>query len=419
MSQTNHKFFILFISAIAATLAMSVSFQSLLAAWQAPAASPPTCAAGNPGCDAPLNTGAGAQTKQGGLNITGNVGIGTANSGYKLDVNGDLRATGQVLWGESAARTEYKNDAGALASKSGFFQTYAPANYYAGASSWQHLIENRHSNDGNNYALQIAGSFFDQNLYFRKTNNSPTTGWSKFIAQDSANNVYFPGSGIWNSSGYVGIGKTNPGQPLDVNGHIAANNSNALLYYQSGEGEVLRLTGNNGLQMHLENLNGTFRLVNHPWTAEIFNVDQSGNVGAAGKITAGTQLCIGADCKSGWSQVGGVKVFVGATWDSYDGAGVGGYDGGDAKCAAQFGAGARMCAANDFVNIRPWATGWYNTFQAINWWSVYHENDCAGWRSNDPSGSYIGKYWRVDDQIYGSMPYIGACRESYPILCCK
>jgi hypothetical protein len=94
-----------------------------------------------------------------------------------------LTATGSVLWGSSASRTQTKDDAGTAASKSGFFEASAPTNYYTGASSWQHMIEARHSNDSNNYALQIAGSFFDQLLYFRKTNNSGTTAWSKIAVE--------------------------------------------------------------------------------------------------------------------------------------------------------------------------------------------------------------------------------------------
>lgn len=38
--------------------------------------------------------------------------------------------------------------------------------------------------------------------------------------------------------------------------------------------------------MWLENLNGKFRLVNSPWTLDIFNIDQSGNVTAKGAINA-------------------------------------------------------------------------------------------------------------------------------------
>lgn len=109
----------------------------------------------------------------------------------------------QLYWGNSAARTETKDDAGAIASKSGFFETSAPTNYYAGASSWQHLIESRHSNNGNNYALQIAGSFYDQKLYMRKTNHDPAAKWSQFV--------------LMNSDGNVGIGiATTPAVKLDV-----------------------------------------------------------------------------------------------------------------------------------------------------------------------------------------------------------
>jgi hypothetical protein len=87
------------------------------------------------------------------------------------------------------SRTEYKNDAGQQGSKSGFFQTVSPVNYPAGASIWWHLLDVRHSNPNNNYAMQFAGSFFDQNLYFRKTNNNPSQGWSKILMADSYGNI--------------------------------------------------------------------------------------------------------------------------------------------------------------------------------------------------------------------------------------
>lgn len=113
----------------------------------------------------------------------GNVGIGTATPAYKLDL-----ANGTFGFGTLNSRTETRDNAGLQGNsgaQSGFFETAAPTNFPTGASSWWHLIDSRHSNPTNNYALQIAGSFFDQDLWFRKTNASPTTPWSKLLTSNS------------------------------------------------------------------------------------------------------------------------------------------------------------------------------------------------------------------------------------------
>jgi hypothetical protein len=115
-----------------------------------------------------LNRGTGAQTLNG-VSIDGNAATATS--------------AGSVPWsGISGHRTLTRDNAGLqgdAGARSGFFETSDPTNYYSGASSWQHLVEARHTNDSNNYAMQIAGSFFDQEFYVRKTNNSATTAWSR------------------------------------------------------------------------------------------------------------------------------------------------------------------------------------------------------------------------------------------------
>jgi hypothetical protein len=108
----------------------------------------------------------------------------------------------------------------------------------------------------------------------------------------------------------------------------------------------------------------------------------------------------------------GQKNCVGATTNSYTGAQVGGYSGGNAKCSApsQY-PGSRMCTAADFAGLIPSFNGWYNSFLAISGSSTI-SNDCLGWLSS--SGSYQGNYWSAS----GPNPASVACSQSKPILCC-
>ena len=177
----------------------------------------------------------GSMTERLRINSAGNVGIGTAAPATKLDVAGQVKSSsggfvfpdgtvqttaatgsgsiaasnvtqgqfgagnyifpgnvdisGNLTWGNSNTRTDWKHDAGAIASRSGFFETNNPVNYPTGASGWWHLIESRHSNNSNNYALQIAGSFMNQDLYTRKIHDNGGRPWSKFVLQGENGNV--------------------------------------------------------------------------------------------------------------------------------------------------------------------------------------------------------------------------------------
>lgn len=69
---------------------------------------------------------------------------------------------------------------------SGFYQSYISDKEESGGNapwkSWMHLINCQHSNTGNNYALQIAASFFDNNIFkIRVTNGSVNTAWRDII----------------------------------------------------------------------------------------------------------------------------------------------------------------------------------------------------------------------------------------------
>ena len=69
---------------------------------------------------------------------------------------------------------------------SGFYQSYISDKEESGGNApwkgWMHLINCQHSNTGNNYALQIAAGFSDNNIFkIRVTDNSVNTAWRDII----------------------------------------------------------------------------------------------------------------------------------------------------------------------------------------------------------------------------------------------
>ncbi|HEX7313594.1 MAG TPA: tail fiber domain-containing protein [Pyrinomonadaceae bacterium] len=138
---------------------------------------------------------------------------------------GNYTFPASVYWGSSASRTETKDNAGTTASRSGFFETENPVNYYSGATGWQHLIEARHSNNANNFALQIAGGFYDQKVYVRKTSNNGAANWSRFV--------------LMNNDGKAGIGTENPLGPLSI-GDSSVDNSDGYIVIGKKKGSGSR-----------------------------------------------------------------------------------------------------------------------------------------------------------------------------------
>lgn len=115
-------------------------------------------------------------------------------------------------WLSDPSKTTYRWDAGLAGSSgatSGFFQMphYPPgnvaANYPHNNPTWWHLLDIRHNNPANNYAMQFAGEFFGQDLYFRKTNNNASTAWSRVLLE---------------TNGRVGVGTLNPATALHIGG---------------------------------------------------------------------------------------------------------------------------------------------------------------------------------------------------------
>lgn len=120
--------------------------------------------------------------------VSDNTGLGIASRRLRLYDNQGvlmgLQITGNFFYGNSDSRSQTRDNAGLqgnAGAQSGFYETSNPSNFPIGASSWWHLIDTRHSNPANNYAMQLSGSFFDQRLYFRKTNNNAAQAWREVL----------------------------------------------------------------------------------------------------------------------------------------------------------------------------------------------------------------------------------------------
>jgi hypothetical protein len=98
-----------------------------------------------------------------------------------------IEITGNLWYGTTNSRTQWRDNAGLqgdAGAQSGFYETAAATNYPSTRGQtfigpWYHLIDIRHSNPANNYAMQFSGSFFDQDVFVRKTDNNPSQPWSR------------------------------------------------------------------------------------------------------------------------------------------------------------------------------------------------------------------------------------------------
>ena len=198
------------------TLALIASPFVASAAYTNPTLPPPTCPDTNPACWPPVNVSSFVQTKAGGLNILGNIGIGKATPRGVLDVFGSnpIVTIGHnvINAGSTTLRFSHRTDT--------VQQKTAIISNATGAWGMSNLY----------FALNSAGD-----------NSNATIADSKLTILNNGN---------------VGIGLTVPTSKLDVKGSVALGEDNVL-------GSTLLIRGKNtggavtpvGIQNYYGNLN--------------------------------------------------------------------------------------------------------------------------------------------------------------------
>lgn len=122
--------------------------------------------------------------------LTGSGASGT----WGINISGNSATTAGCTFSNDSA---YKDDI-TTRTDSGFWQSSTGTTaegWPRNDNTWQHLLSVTHSNDSNYYAMQLSAGFYSQNLYYRSTNGSGTTGWSEILTSSSYSSYTLPLSG--------------------------------------------------------------------------------------------------------------------------------------------------------------------------------------------------------------------------------
>ncbi|HUW24241.1 MAG TPA: hypothetical protein VMW04_01300, partial [Patescibacteria group bacterium] len=188
---------------------------------------------------------------------SGNIGIGTTNPSQKLDVNGNLNVSGTGIF------SNVRISGGSPAVNKVLTSVDASGN-----ATWSEIT-----------SVGVGGSG-TANYLPLWLNGGKTLGDSTLY--QSSGSLYLPGSGVWDSSGNVGIGTTGNKNKLDVNGSLAVG-TYAGVY--SAPANSLIVSGNVGIGTtspgtKLEVNSGILRISQALGSSSLQFADTSGNVKA-------------------------------------------------------------------------------------------------------------------------------------------
>lgn len=224
---------------------------------------------------------------------------------------------------------------------SGFYQSIeSESGGNAPWTNWMHLINCQHSNTTNNYALQIAASFFNNNIFkIRVTNNSVNNAWRDIIHSGNigSQSVNYANS-AGNSDKVDGYHATSSNKPwgtipvittsgwMDIGKHLEFHFDNTT---GSDYSTILRCTGNHSNIVNLPSVAGTLALISdipssvkNPYSLTTFGVVYDGSsakvvspsnfINQLGEgtsvVTDGTMLITSYASNSGFADTNAVNI---------------------------------------------------------------------------------------------------------------
>jgi hypothetical protein len=190
----------------------------------------------------------------------GNVGIGKTNPSSKLDVSGNITASGNIIGNINATNI----NSGTLSSTFGgtgcsslnntFFDTTGGVlSLKSGAASqWIGSGNNLYYNTGNvgigntnpQFAMDVSGNINFSGSLYKNGSQYISSQWTT-----NNSNLYF-------NSGSVGIGKTNPSAVLDISGNVLVNGS------ISATGDIVANYSDDRLKNRIGNINNSLEIIN-------------------------------------------------------------------------------------------------------------------------------------------------------------
>lgn len=226
--------------------------------WTAPSSNPPTCLAGQPGCDAPVNVGTVNQTKSGGLGILGSLIIGPSGSFTLSNAPG----AGKVLTSDATGR--------------GTWQTPTGGGYWT-------LVGNHISNT-NVGSVGIGTANPLTKLHVQAQGNAPTVEFS-----DTTNPRYASGIGANLVQGVGRFLEFYAGDSGSNSSPLGINNVRMFVHPSGNVGIGLTATTPPQERLHV-----------------VGNILSSADIRASRNLISNDKICFGNDCRNSWEGGGGV-----------------------------------------------------------------------------------------------------------------